>query len=151
MQYIGRYGIPDDTAYPPVQLEAMLQDVVTRLRRGERILVHDAGGRGRMGMWEATFLLWDGWSSREAMERYVAFGWKIGCENGGNGQMQAMAEIAAAFGQPAYYPARDTDGRRWTNCARPSYMAGWDYGRVRWPPGGGGGWSRTGTIPGRPG
>lgn len=150
MQYIGDYRIPDQTAYSPAQLETLMQDVVTRLEHGERILVHDAGGRGRMGFWEATFLLWDGWSAREAIERYLAFGWKIDCDKGGNGQMQGINELAAAFGQPPYYPAQDIYGTVWNNCPRPGYMAGWDYHTIRWPPGGGGRWSKIGAVPTAP-
>ncbi len=133
MAYVGRYQIPDQTAYPPAQIEAMLADVAARLRRGEVVLVHDAGGRGRMGFWEAAFLLWRGWSAREAIDRYVAFGWKIDCDKGGNGQMQAINELAAARGQPPYYPPRDSYGTPWGGCPRPAYMAGWSYAGMRWP------------------
>lgn len=151
MEYIDAYGIPDQTAYAPDLLEGMMRDVVRRLLRGERILVHDAGGRGRLGFWEATFLMWDGWSSRAAIDRFVAFGWKIECERGGNGQMQGINEVAAALGQPPYHPQHDRWGTPWAGCPRPVYMAGWDYGAIRWPAGGGGGWSRTGIIPGHQG
>lgn len=147
MQYLGQYQIVDQTAYSPTQLSDLLNDVVARLTRGERILVHDAGGRGRMGFWEATFLIWDGWSSREAIDRYIAFGWKIDCSKGGNGQMQGINEIAATLEQPTYYPAEDQYGTPWNDCPRPQYMSGWDYGSVRWPAGGGQLWSKTGRTP----
>jgi hypothetical protein len=133
MQYVGSYTIPDQTAYAPAMLQAMIHDVVARLGHGERILVHDSGGRGRMGFWEATFLMWDGWSLRETIDRNIAFGWKIECAKGGNGQMQGLNEIAAAFEQPPYYPAEDSYGTAWKNCPRPTYMADWDYGTIRWP------------------
>jgi hypothetical protein len=149
MEFIDAYGLPDQTAYEPGQFEAMMQDVVGRLKAGERILVHDAGGRGRMGFWEAAFMMWDGWSSREAIDRYIAFGWKIDCGKGGNGQMQGINEIAAALGQPRYYPAQDSYGTPWNDCPRPSYMDGWDYAAIQWPEGQGGQWSVTGVIPGR--
>jgi hypothetical protein len=146
MHYIEDYAIADQTAYSPAQLEAMLHDVVTRLRAGEHILVHDAGGRGRIGWWETAFLLWDGWPAREAMERYIRLGWKIECSKGGNGQMQAINEVAIALGQPPYYPQRDSYGTAWMDCPRPHYMAGWDYATIRWPAGGGAGWSRSGIT-----
>jgi hypothetical protein len=147
MIYLGQYQIVDQTAYSPAQLSDLLNDIVTRITRGERILVHDAGGRGRMGFWEAAFLLWDGWSSRDAIDRYIQFGWKIECAKGGNGQMQGINEIAAALGQPAYYPAEDAYGTPWNNCPRPQYMSGWDYREVRWPAGGGQLWSKRGLTP----
>jgi hypothetical protein len=145
MEYVGIYQIPDQTAYAPDLLGAMLADVGSRLTKGERILVHDAGGRGRMGFWEAAFLMWDGWSSTDAIDRYVAFGWKVDCEKGGNGQMQAINEIAVALGQPPYYPPRDSYGTHWQACPRPAYMDGWSYTELRLPPGGGR-WSRSGVI-----
>lgn len=146
MRYIGDYAIADQTAYSPAQLEAMLHDVVTRLQAGERILVHDSGGRGRIGWWETAFLLWDGWPMREAMERYIRLGWKIECNKGGNGQMQAINEVALALGQSPYIPPRDSYGTAWMDCPRPRYMTGWDYATIRWPPGGGAGWSRSGLM-----
>jgi hypothetical protein len=147
LRYVGDFAVLDNTAYSPPMLEGMLTDVVGRLRRGERILVHDSGGRGRMGFWEATFLMWDGWSARDAIDRYVAFGWKIDCDKGGNGQMQAINEIALVLGQPSYYPDRDSWGTPWPSCPRPAYMEGWDYASIRWPTGGGALWSRSGWVP----
>lgn len=141
--YVGDYQLDNDTVYPPDRIGAMLDDVVERMRRGEVVLVHDAGGRGRMGFWEATFLLWDGWSSREAVDRFVSFGVKIDCSKGGNGQMQAIGEIAAAAGQTPYVPTHDVYGTPWLGCARPAYMAGWDYATIRWPAGAGCLWSRA--------
>ncbi|MBI2940345.1 MAG: hypothetical protein HYY04_07875 [Chloroflexi bacterium] len=133
MTYIGRYRIRDQTAYSPEMIETMMNDIVARLRRGERILVHDLGGRGRMGFWEAAFLMWAGWPSRDAIDRYVEFGWKIDCTKGGNGQMQGINEIAATLAQPSYYPRVDSYGTSWENCPRPAYMDGWDYGAIVWP------------------
>lgn len=148
MEYIGDYAIPDQTTYSPEMLETMLHDVVERLRQGQRILVHDAGGRGRMGFWEAAFLMWDGWSSQDAIDRYIAFGWKIDCNKGGNGQMQAINEIATALGQPTYYPARDSYGTPWKQCRRPAYMRSWNYAGIDWPAGGNAGWNVAGSISG---
>jgi hypothetical protein len=147
MTYLDAYGLPDQTAYSPVKLQAMLQDVVARLKAGERILVHDAGGRGRMGFWEAAFMMWDGWTSVSAIDRYIEFGWKIDCNKGGNGQMQGINEIASALGKPTYYPAKDSYGTPWNNCPRPGYMNGWNYATLQWPAGGGGLWTITGVIP----
>jgi protein-tyrosine phosphatase len=149
MEYISTYQILDDTAYSPEILEAMIKDIVVRLKRGERILVHDSGGRGRMGFWEATFMMWDGWSSKDAIDRYIKFGWKIGCDDAGNGQMQGINEIAQALGQTTYYPAQDVFGTLWRNCPRPNYMSGWDYKSIQWPAGGGAHWTKDGIIQGR--
>lgn len=161
MQYLGADEISDDTAYHPDMLQAMMEDVILRLKRGERILVHDSGGRGRMGLWETTFLLWDGWTSKDALDRYVAFGWKLnggpGYEcpgsgidptdlNGSNGQYQAIQIIAQALGQPSYDPSPDTYGNVWANCPWPDYMSGWNYNTMQWPVGKGGRWSLTGII-----
>jgi hypothetical protein len=167
MQWVGDYGLADQTAYAPEVLGAMLQNVVARMRAGERILVHDSGGRGRIGMWEAAFLLWDGWRGREVMERYVGFGWKIngvsdfgyGYEcpgstpdgdpasaKGSNGQFQAMQALIQARGDAPYDPSPDRYGNRWRDCGWPEYMRGWDYTAVDWPPGHGGAWSLTGVI-----
>jgi hypothetical protein len=169
MTWIDAYAIPDQTAYAPRQLQTLLNDVVTRLRVGEKILLHDAGGRGRLGFWETTFLLWDGWPAPNALNRYTALGWKIngvsdlgpgyecpdstpdrdpGSAKGSNGQFQAMQAIVASLGQPPFDPSPDQYGNIWRGCDWPPYMADWDYSSMVWPPGGGQHWSLTGAVPG---
>jgi len=166
MAWVDAYAIPDQTAYAPEQVESMLSDIVARLLAGERILVHDAGGRGRLGFWETTFLLWDGWSAQDAMNRYVALGWKIngdsdfgagfecpdstpdgdpGSAKGSNGQFQAIRAIASALGHPPYDPSPDMYGNVWDGCRLPAYMASWDYARITWPAGGAQHWSIYGV------
>jgi hypothetical protein len=129
-------GIPDDTAPSPAVVRAWLDTVNSRLAEGKIVLVHDRAGRGRMGFWDAVFAMHRGASGQQAIEdRYIGraypfSGAKIGCGDGGNGQVQALAEISAAFTGTAYTPSVDEHGTRWANCARPGYMAGWDYAAV---------------------
>lgn len=173
MAYIGAYRIIDNTTYSPAMLQTMMADVVSRVKKGERILVHDAGGRGRMGLWEAAFMMWDGWTSIDAINRFDLFGWKINgvsdygsnfaCPQlddpqkgdprakGSNGQFQAIQSIAQDLGHPTHDPSPDTYGNRWANCGRPSYMLGYNYGNLSWPAGGGGRWTLTGVILGAEG
>lgn len=138
--YIGLYKIPNDTVYSPVMLDAMMDDVVARLAQGEKILVHDAAGRGRMGFWDATYLLWDGYgtAAQTIEDRYLAkalpfLGAKIGCQAGGNGQVQVLAEISQLLTGITYFPQVDEYGTTWANCVRPAYMNGWDYSTITWP------------------
>jgi hypothetical protein len=167
MSWIGDHAIADQTAYSPTALSAILEDVVGRVRAGERILVHDAGGRGRLGFWETAFLLWDGWTSEDALARYVQLGWKVNgvsdfgagyecpdtalnhdptAAKGSNGQFQAIHALIESVGQPPSDPSPDLYGNRWQQCGWPAYMQGWDYSAVAWPEGGGAGWSMTGVI-----
>jgi hypothetical protein len=138
--YIGAYKIPDDTVYAPAMLDTMIDDVVARLANGEKILVHDSAGRGRMGFWDATYLLWDGYGTgaQTIEDRYLAKtlpfqGAKIGCSDGGHGQVQALAEISQILTGVTYFPQVDEDGTQWSNCVRPSYMNGWDFSIITWP------------------
>jgi hypothetical protein len=133
LEYIN-LGIPDDTAPSPGMLSQWLSTVNARLAEGKTVLIHDAAGRGRMGFWDAAYrMLYGGLSPQAAIDGYyvgtaVPFqGAKIDCGNGGQGQVQALAEIAQAItGQP-YYPPVDEYGNGWNNCPRPAYMDGWDY------------------------
>jgi LysM repeat protein len=135
LEYIN-LGIGDDTAPSPAVLAAWIETVNLRLGQGQIVLVHDAAGRGRMGFWDAVYFMLRGTSAASAIEdRYLAkalpfSGAKIGCGDGGNGQVQALAEIAQILTGTAYYPAVDEYGTAWANCARPAYMAGWDYGAI---------------------
>jgi hypothetical protein len=129
-------GLPDDTAPSPALLKEWLDTVDERLAQGKVVLVHDAAGRGRIGFWEAAYLMHKGTPAQQAIEdRYLGKalpfkGAKIGCADGGNGQVQALAEVATALGQPPYTPAVDEYGTTWGNCPRPAYMEGWDYRRA---------------------
>jgi hypothetical protein len=133
LEYIN-LGIPDDTAPSPAMLGQWLGTVTGKLAEGKVVLVHDAAGRGRMGFWDAVYRMrYGGLSPQAAIDGYYVAtalpfqGAKIDCGNGGQGQVQALAEIAQALtGQP-YYPAADEYGNGWDNCPRPAYMDGWDY------------------------
>jgi hypothetical protein len=135
IEYIN-LGLPDDTAPPPATVRAWLDTVYSRLAEGKVVLVHDRAGRGRMGFWDAVFAMQRGASAQQAIEeRYIGraydfAGAKIGCGNGGNGQVQALAEISAILTGSAYIPPVDEYGTTWANCARPAYMNGWDYSTV---------------------
>jgi hypothetical protein len=133
LEYIN-LGIPDDTAPSPEVLAQWLDTVNDKLAQGDVVLVHDAGGRGRMGFWEAVYLMAEeGLSPSAAIDGYYVGqqlpfdGAKIGCDDGGQGQVQALAEIAQAISGEAYYPAADEQGTAWADCPRPAYMEGWDY------------------------
>jgi hypothetical protein len=130
-------GIPDDTAPSPGRLAEWLAAVNTKLADGKIVLVHDAAGRGRMGFWDAVYRMrYGGLSAPAAIDGYyvgtaVPFqGAKIDCGNGGQGQVQALAEIAQAISGQPYFPAADEYGNGWANCPRPAYMDGWDYSTV---------------------
>jgi hypothetical protein len=133
LEYIN-LGIPDDTAPSPGRLGEWLATVNAKLAEGKVVLVHDAAGRGRMGFWDAVYRMrYGGLSPQAAIDGYyvgtaVPFqGAKINCGNGGNGQVQALSEIAQAISGQAYYPPVDEYGNGWANCPRPAYMEGWDY------------------------
>jgi hypothetical protein len=98
------------------------------------VLVHDAAGRGRMGFWDAVYLMRRSMSPQQAIEGYYLAkvlhfqGAKIGCQDGGNGQVQALSEIALAISGEPYLPQVDQYGTTWQDCPRPGYMEGWNYG-----------------------
>jgi hypothetical protein len=133
LEYIN-LGIPDDTAPSPTMLRAWMDTVSDRLAQGKVVLVYDAGGRGRMGFWDAVYLMQKGGEAATIIEnRYLAKalpfnGAKLGCSDGGNGQVQALAEIGDHLTGVTYIPQVDEYGTLWANCARPAYMNGWDYG-----------------------
>jgi hypothetical protein len=132
LEYIN-LGIPDDRAPSPDTLQAWSDTVAARLAQGQQVLVYDAGGRGRMGFWDAVYLMMHGSGAAATIEgRYLAkslpfLGAKIGCADGGNGQVQALAEIGHALTGVRYVPQVDEYGTQWPNCPRPAYMDGWDY------------------------
>ncbi len=123
--------LADDTAPAPAQVSEYMAFV----SRHAPTFTHDSGGRGRAGVFDGIYLLWRGWPAAAVFERYIAFEAKIDCANGGNGQIQALHEIGAALGRGDAWPAApDRYGSEWAGCPRPSYMAGWDYGEVVFPP-----------------
>jgi hypothetical protein len=132
MEY-ANLGVPDDTAPNPEVLRAWIEVVEANLEVGRMVLVHDAGGRGRMGLWDAVYAMRQGRPAAEAIEGaylgkdYPFEGAKIGCRDGGNGQVQALAEISAALTGAAYWPSEDEYGTPWQDCPRPAYMDGWEY------------------------
>jgi hypothetical protein len=135
IEYIN-LGIADDTAPSPDTLRAWIQTVEVRLAEGKLVLVHDRAGRGRMGFWDAVYFMLHGASAERAIEdRYLAkalpfTGAKIGCGDGGNGQVQALAEIGFILTGVAYTPQVDEYGTTWAGCPWPGYMNGWDYATV---------------------
>jgi hypothetical protein len=135
LEYIN-LGITNDTAPSPTVLRQWIDTVNAKLAQGKVVLVHDAAGRGRMGIWDAVYFMLHGASAERAIEdRYLAkalpfSGAKIGCSDGGNGGVQALAEIGLILTGIRYVPAVDEHGTQWQNCARPAYMAGWDYASV---------------------
>jgi hypothetical protein len=132
-------GVPDDTAPSPAALRQWIDVVEGNLAAGRVVLVHDAAGRGRMGFWDAVYLMRHGLTPQQAIEGYYLGkelpleGAKIGCDDGGHGQVHALAEISAAVAGQAYWPAEDEYGTRWADCPRPAYMAGWDYAAALGP------------------
>ena len=137
LDYLNLLGIPDDTAPSPATLRAWLDTVAARLEAGDVVLVHDGAGRGRLGFWDAVYRMTNGGLSPQAAigGYYVGTelpldGAKIGCQDGGNGQVQALAEIAQHLGGSPYYPTIDEHDTPWENCPRPAYMDGWDYATI---------------------
>lgn len=132
LEYVN-LGVPDDTAPSPDVLAQWFNAANAALAQGKVVLVHDAGGRGRMGFWAAAYLMRHGVSPQQAIDGHyvgtaLAFpGAKIDCPNGGNGQVQGLAEIAQVLTGQAYYPSADRYGHTWQNCPRPGYMDGWNY------------------------
>jgi hypothetical protein len=133
LEYIN-LGIPDDTAPSPDMLRQWRDTVQSKLDAGQVVLIHDAAGRGRMGFWDAFYLMTErGLTPSEAIDGYYVGtalpfeGARIDCDNGGKGQVQALAEIAQAVSGQPYYPPTDEYGAAWADCPRPDYMEGWDY------------------------
>lgn len=134
MEYL-HMPIVDDTASSPEQVIEYMRFIETHRRDRKPVLTHDAAGRGRMGFMDGIYLLWQGWSTADVFERYIHFGAKIDCENGGNGQAQGLHEIGVALRRGDAWPeGQDQAGNSWSNCARPAYMANWSYSAAMFPP-----------------
>ena len=126
--------IVDDTAPSPQQVTEYMKFVDDQRRSCGTVLTHDAAGRGRMGVMDGIYLLWQGWSTSQVFERYIRFGAKIDCENGGNGQIQMLHELGLILGRGDGWPTgKDNYGNSWQHCSRPAYMSGWDYRQAVFP------------------
>jgi protein tyrosine phosphatase (PTP) superfamily phosphohydrolase (DUF442 family) len=129
MEYLS-LPIVDDTAPSPSQVTEYMAFIDAHAP----VLTHCASGRGRAGTMEGIYLLWKGWTTANVFDRYMDFGAKIDCENGGNGQIQALHEIGLLLGRGDAWPeGQDSYGNVWEDCPRPAYMAGWDYSTVEFP------------------
>ncbi len=134
MSYL-HLSIPDDTAPSPLQIRQYLEFVETQQSSQSPVFTHDAAGRGRMGVMDGVYLLTIGWSTGDVFKRYVDFGAKLDCSNGGNGQVQALHEIGLVLGRGDAWPlGLDRSGRRWENCPRPHYMKSWNYNTISLKP-----------------
>ena len=126
MEYL-RVSMVDDTAPSPDQVT----DYLAFIKEHNPVFSHDAVGRGRMGVMDGIYLLWKGWPTNDVFERYVHFGAKIDCQNGGNGQIQALHAIGLLLGRGDAWPlGPDQYGNVWEDCPLPEYMRSWDYGTV---------------------
>jgi hypothetical protein len=129
-------GIRDDTTPSPQILRAWIDAVEARLAAGQVVLVHDAAGRGRMGFWDAVYRMRQDMAPADAIEGYylgkaLPFdGAKIGCDDGGQGQVQALADISTLLAGAPYWPAVDEYGTAWADCPRPAEMRDWDYALI---------------------
>ena len=129
MEYL-RVPMVDDTAPSPDQVT----DYLAFIKEHNPVFSHDAVGRGRMGVMDGIYLMWKDWPTNEVFERYVRFGAKIDCQNGGNGQIQALHAIGLLLGRGDAWPlGPDQYGNVWEDCASPDYMIGWDYASVEFP------------------
>jgi hypothetical protein len=127
--------IVDDRAASPDQITEYFKYLDARQRFNQRTLIHCAGGRGRVGFMEGVYLLREGWSTEQVFARYIQFGAKIDCENGGNGQIQALHQIGLLLSRGDNWPqGTDQYGNVWKSCPLPDYMADWDYSEIELPP-----------------
>ncbi len=129
MEYL-RVPMVDDTAPSPDQVT----DYLAFIKEHSPVFSHDAVGRGRMGVMDGIYLLWKGWPTNDVFERYIHFGAKIDCQNGGNGQIQALHAIGVLLERGDAWPVGpDQFDNVWEDCPVPEHMKSWDYGRVEYP------------------
>lgn len=122
--------IVDDTAPSPEQVT----DYMAFIKGREPVFTHDAAGRGRMGIMDGIYLLWKGWPTNEVLERYIHYGAKIDCQNGGNGQIQALHAIGLLLDRGEAWPiGQDQYGNSWESCPLPEHMKDWDYETIAYP------------------
>ncbi len=126
-------GIPINTAPDPTILAAWITTVETHLDADQVVLVHDGGDGGRVGLWDAVYQMRHRLARAEAVDKFyigtaLPFdGAAIGCDAGGNGQVQALAEMTGHLTGTPYTPAVDEYGTVWAACPAPAYMAEWKY------------------------
>ncbi|MCC7358823.1 MAG: hypothetical protein IT317_05070 [Anaerolineales bacterium] len=126
-------GVPLNTAPSPDALVAWITHIEARLQEDQVVFVHDAGEAGRVGFWDAVYQMRHRLAGAEAVDtRYVGTalpfaGADITCAAGGNGQVQALAEMTGNLSGADTWPTADEHGHPWADCARPAYMADWVY------------------------
>jgi hypothetical protein len=132
LEYVN-LGVPIDTAPDPNILAQWITTVEEHLDADQVVLVHDAGEGGRVGFWDAVYQMRHRMAAAEAVEKfYIGTGLPfegadISCAAGGNGQVQALAEMTGHLVGTPYTPAVDEYGHAWGECARPAYMVEWKY------------------------
>ena len=126
-------GVALNTAPSPDALVAWITHIEARLKEGQVVLVHDAGEAGRVGLWDAVYQMRHRLAAAEAVDtRYVGTalpfeGADISCAAGGNGQVQALVEMAGHLSPTDPWPTTDEHGHTWADCPRPAYMADWEF------------------------
>ncbi len=126
-------GVPLNTAPSPDALAGWITTIEAHLKLDQVVLVHDAGEGGRVGLWDAVYQMRHRLAGPEVVgEVYIGTalpfnGAAIGCEAGGNGQVQALAEMTGNISGTEYWPTVDEYGTAWADCPRPAYMADWKF------------------------
>lgn len=132
LEYVN-LGVPLHTAPSPDALAGWITTIEAHLKADQVVLVHDAGEGGRVGFWDAVYQMRHRLAGPEVVgEVYLGTalpfdGAAIGCEAGGNGQVQALAEMTGNLSGTEFWPTVDEYGTAWAGCARPAYMADWKY------------------------
>lgn len=96
--------IVDDTAPTPEQVQQFLDFVAEMRAQGKPVLAHCAGGRGRVGTMAAMYRLSRCSGVQESLEEALTCGMKSDCANGGNGQIQAINNLAKTHGKGEWWP-----------------------------------------------
>ena len=126
-------GVPLNTAPSPNALAGWITTIEAHLKLDQVVLVHDAGEGGRVGLWDAIYQMRHRLAGPEVVgEVYLGTalpfnGAAIGCEAGGNGQVQVLAEMTGNISGTEYWPTVDEYGTAWADCPRPAYMADWKF------------------------
>ncbi len=126
-------GVPLNTAPSPTALAGWITTIEAHLKLNQVVLVHDAGEGGRVGLWDAVYQMRHRLAGPEVVGGvYIGTGLPfngaaIGCEAGGNGQVQALAEMTDNIAGTPFTPTVDEYGTAWADCPRPAYMAEWEF------------------------
>jgi len=96
--------IVDDTAPTPEQVQQFLDFAAEMRTQGKPILAHCASGRGRVGTMAAMYRLSRCSGVQESLEEALTCGMKSDCTNGGNGQIQAINNLAKTHGKGEWWP-----------------------------------------------